>query len=58
MKALSPMSARFTRSHEGYIHPPKLDAWEQNAVGPEAARMIWPGGSISGCDDGWDDCDE
>lgn len=52
------MSARFTRSHEGYVHPPRLDAWEQTVIGPDGMRPSWPGGSISGCDDGWDDCDE
>jgi hypothetical protein len=54
------MAARFERSHEGYVHPARLDAWEQAALnlGPESARPIWPGGSISGSDDGWDDCDE
>ena len=60
MKHLSPMAARFTRSHEGYEHPARLDAWEQAALnlGPESMRPIWPGGSISGSDNGWDDCDE
>lgn len=60
MKNLAPVSARFTRSHEGYVHPARLDAWEQAALlgGPEAFRPVWPGGSISGSDDGWDDCDE
>jgi hypothetical protein len=60
MKNLSPMAARFERNHEGYVHPARLDAWEQAALnlGPESARPIWPGGSISGSDDGWDDCDE
>ena len=61
MKNLSPMAARFSRTHEGYVHPARLDAWEQAALnlGPESCgRPIWPGGSISGSDDGWDDCDE
>jgi hypothetical protein len=60
MEHLSPVAGRFTRSHAGYHHPARLDAWEQAALnlGPESMRPIWPGGSISGCDDGWDDCDE
>ncbi|MEO8829276.1 hypothetical protein [Lapillicoccus sp.] len=60
MKQLSPVAGRFTRSHVGYNHPARLAAWEQAALdlGPESMRPIWPGGSISGCDDGWDDCDE
>lgn len=60
MTNLAPVSARFTRTHEGYQHPERLDRWEQAALlaGPEAMRPIWPGGSISGSDDGWDDCDE
>ena len=36
----------------------KLDAWEKAVMGPELEAMRWPGGSISGSDDGWDDCDE
>ncbi len=59
MNELAPVAGRFTRSHEGYVHPAKLDAWEQAALtqGPDEMRPVWPGGSISGCDDGWDDCD-
>jgi hypothetical protein len=58
MKQLAPMAARFTRSHKGYQHPARLDAWEQAIMAPEPEGMRWPGGSISGSDDGWDDCDE
>ena len=58
MKQLAPMAARFTRTHEGYQHPAKLDAWEQAVMGSDLEAMRWPGGSISGSDDGWDDCDE
>ena len=45
----------------GYVDPARLDAWLQAALnlGPESCgRPIWPGGSISGSDDGWDDSDE
>lgn len=54
-----PMAGRFTRTHEGYEHPARLDAWEQSQFAniPSMAPR-WPGGSISGSDDGWDDCDE
>lgn len=58
MKQLAPMAARFTRSHEDYVHPARLGAWEQAVMGPELEAARWPGGSISGSDDGWDDCDE
>ena len=60
MKNLSPMAARFERSHEGYVHPARStpgsrprSTWARSSM-----RPIWPGGSISGSDDGWDDCDE
>ena len=61
MKNLSPMAARFSRTHEGYVHPARLDAWEQAALNlarGRAAGRSPPGGSISGSDDGWDDSDE
>ena len=56
----APVAGRFTRTHEGYVHPERLDRWEKRAFAslPQLARPKWPGGSISGCDDGWDDCDE
>lgn len=56
---LTPVVGRFTRTHAGYIHPSRLEAWEIDALaGAPQARPVWPGGSISGSDDGWDDCDE
>jgi hypothetical protein len=58
--ATAPVAARFIRTHEGYQHPTRLDAWERDVIGglPTMQRPVWPGGSISGSDDGWDDCDE
>jgi hypothetical protein len=55
-----PISGRFTRTHQGYVHPARLDAWERSMIEsvPMARPPRGPGGSISGSDDGWDDYDE
>ncbi len=55
-----PVAGRFTRTHEGYVHPTRLDAWERSMIAsiPQMRPPRGPGGSISGSDDGWDDCDE
>lgn len=58
MNNLTPIAGRFTQAYEGYVHPAKLDAYESTIVGPEGLRPSWPGGSISGSDQCWDDCDE
>ncbi|MDN5790094.1 MAG: hypothetical protein L0H25_04400 [Micrococcales bacterium] len=59
MKSLSPIAARFTRGLEGYVHPARLEAWEQAAAGPESVGIGWPGvGTISCSSCGCDDCDE
>lgn len=57
---LGPVSGRFTRTHDGYVLPARLQAWEQSIVAsiPQMRPPRGPGGSISGSGDGWDDSDE
>ena len=59
-QTLSPVAGRFVRTHEEYVHPARLDRWERRTISTlQMARPPkGPGGSISGSDDGWDDCDE